>query len=97
MPVIVSRNFPDLRTIPLSTEALMREIGLLAIEQIRRRTRSGEGVDGPFAPYSRGYAEWKGKTVGGSSTVNLTLSGRMLNDITITHIGETFVELGFKS
>ena len=97
MPVIVTRNFGPLTNIQLSTPELMREIGLQAIEIIRRRTRAGMGVEGPFPRYSPGYAAWKAQAVGGGGTVNLTLSGRMLNDLTITRVTATEVELGFKS
>jgi hypothetical protein len=86
MPQVkVTRRF-DLDHLELVTAEDMREIGLLAREQIVRRTISGIDADGaPFAPYSPGYAKAK-KALGGSGTVNLQVSGGMLNDIGIVDV-----------
>lgn len=92
MPVIVTRNFPDLTTLPLVNREVMREVGLLARETILRRTVAGQSsAGGPFRPYSPAYAKLKGST-----HVNLSLSGRMLNGITIVEVDDTSVTLGFK-
>lgn len=95
MAVIVSRNFARLDTIRLTTKEDMHQIGLLARERIWRRTRSGQGTEGPLAPYTPGYATAKQQAGGSSSPVNLTLSGAMLNAITVTVIDDQTVELGF--
>lgn len=92
----VTRNYGRLDQVPLTDRALMREVGLLARERIVRRTRAGQGTEGPFKPYSAGYAKAKTKDVGGGQ-VNLTLSGAMLNAITITSVSDDEVELGFSS
>ena len=97
MSVTVKRNFPSLTVLELVTAADMREIGLLARERIVRRTRQGIGPDGaPFAPLSPGYAAIKQRELGTSSP-DLTVSGRMLNDITITDVTDTSVTLGWNS
>jgi hypothetical protein len=86
MSVTVRRNFKSLTALELVTKEDMREIGLLAREQIIRRTRQGIGPDGqPFAPLSPAYA------------ADLTVSGRMLNDITITDVTDSSVTLGWNS
>jgi hypothetical protein len=82
--VTITRSFGSLDDLQLVTADDMREIGLLAREQILRRTLSGVDVNGqPFQPYSKGYAEAKQKALG-TSAVNLQVSGGMLNDITVS-------------
>jgi len=94
--VPVTRNFGPLDQIKLTDKALMREVGLLVRERIVRRTRAGRSTDGaPFTPYSRGYALKKQAELGGSTNPNLTVSGAMLNDITILRVDDDEVELGF--
>jgi hypothetical protein len=97
MSVTVRRNFKSLTALELVTKEDMREIGLLAREQIIRRTRQGIGPDGqPFAPLSPAYAARKMAELGTSSP-DLTVSGRMLNDITITDVTDSSVTLGWNS
>ncbi len=97
MPVTVTKNFGPLADIPLTTKELMRELGLLARETILRRTLSGIDADGvPFASYSDGYATQKTNELGSASPVNLQVSGRMLEGITLIEVTDTKVTLGFK-
>ena len=75
---------------------VMREVGLLARETIRRRTARGVSADGtPFQPYSAGYAKAKGGALGGGGTVNLAVSGAMLNALQVVGVTENTVTLGF--
>ena len=91
----VARNFPPLALIKFTDRAVMREVGLLVRERIVRRTRAGTSTDGKtFQPYSSGYAARKKKELG-AGKVNLTLSGAMLNDITIVSVTDDSVTLGF--
>jgi hypothetical protein len=95
--VTIRRNFPSLVALELVTASDIREIGLLAREIIITRTRQGIGPDGQaFAPLSPGYAAIKMRELGTSSP-DLTVSGRMLNDITITDVTDTSVTLGWTS
>lgn len=97
MPMHVSINLPAFN--PLVNAALMRDIGDLAIRMIRTRTEAGQDVTGKaFAPYTPGYAEKRAKE-GMSTTPNLTVSGRMLNDLAVTDTGTSpaRVTLGFRS
>ena len=95
MSVSVSRNFGPLGKTPLSSQALMREVGLLARERILRRTAAGEDVRGyPFRRYSAGYEKRKDKAVGVRG-VNLQVSGEMLRAIGIVEVTENSVTLGF--
>lgn len=97
MPVTVTLDGPRFSEIPLSTQDLMREVGLLARERILLRVARSEAVDGsPFAPYSAEYAKRKAAEVG-AGPVNLQLSGRMLQGIVLTEITENSVTLGFSS
>ncbi|MEO8520049.1 MAG: hypothetical protein ABI603_01725 [Acidobacteriota bacterium] len=89
--ITVRRSFTvKLDTLKLTTKADMREIGLLARERIVTRTLAGQGVDGPFRPYSSAYAKRKG-----SSAVNLQVSGNMLNQLQIVDVTDTSVRLGW--
>ncbi len=83
MTIAVTRNFPPLAdTVLLSVEDWGR-VGRLARERIIRRTLAGKDqADAPFAPYSEGYAERKA-AAGGSSRVDLQVSGQMLQAIVI--------------
>lgn len=94
MPVVLTSKMPRPSAVPLTDVALMREIGLMAIETIRTRTRLGRGLDGPLAPYSPGYARQKADE-GLSSTVNLTVSGDLLNSLQITEVTDRSVTIGW--
>jgi len=79
-----------------SNRALMREIGLLVRQQVIRRTISGRDEDGgPFRAYSPSYRRQKSRELG-AGTVNLQVSGQMLNAIAIVDIDDDSVTLGFK-
>jgi hypothetical protein len=92
MSVKVSRNFTALSAIALTTADDMREIGLLARELIYNRTIAGTDASGQaFAPYSEGYAKAKGSTF-----VDLTVSGNMLNHMQIIEADEDSVSLGWE-
>lgn len=92
--VTITRDFPVLTDLQLVTKEDMREIGLLARERIVRRTRQGLGPDGPFAPLSEGYAEQKRAALG-TSAPDLTVSGNMLNQLTIVELEDHSVTLGW--
>jgi hypothetical protein len=91
----VTRNFGPLDQIPLTTKAIMRDVGLMARERVVRRTREGKTTSGgQMQPYSPGYAKRKAKELG-SQRPNLTVSGAMLNDITLQDVQDDEVTLGF--
>jgi hypothetical protein len=91
----VTRNFGPLDQIPLTTKAIMREVGLLARERVVRRTRQGQTTEGGrMQPYSPSYAKRKGKELG-TTQPNLTVSGAMLNDIVLQNVQDDEVTLGF--
>lgn len=97
MSIRVERNFGRLADIPLAGETLMREIGDLVLRKIRTRTEQGIDVDGrAFQPLSEPYRKRKQKEIG-SSRADLTVSGRMLNDMAVTEVTKNRVTLGFKS
>lgn len=95
MGVTVTANF-QIGDVQFSNPEIMRELGLLARETIRRRTQRGISADGtPFAPYSLGYIKQKAKALGKASPVDLTASGGMLNGLQIVEVTPNRVTLGF--
>lgn len=86
-------RFPD----PLIGQAVMKEIGDFAVRLIRTRTEQGKDVEGnAFLPLSPGYAAIKAKELG-TTAANLTVSGRMLNDMRVIESSGNKVTLGFVS
>jgi hypothetical protein len=93
--VRVTRNFGPLGL--ELTEQDMREAGELLLRRIRTRTESGVDVNGAgFANYSPGYADRKRAELG-HSRVDLTVSGRMLNDMQVTGTTKTTATISFVS
>jgi hypothetical protein len=93
--ITTSRNFRvPIDKIELVTKEDMREIGLLVRERIIRRTISGQGADGPLAPYSDSYAKQKRAALG-TAAVNLQVSGNMLNHMGIVELTDNTVKLGW--
>jgi hypothetical protein len=95
MAVQITRDFPPLTELRLTNVEIMREIGQLARESIVRRTRAGQGLAGPLKSYTSGYARLKAAELGTASPVNLSVSGDMLNAITIVALDERSVTLGW--
>ncbi len=96
MPATVRLTFPALPN-PLVSPEVMREVGALVTRLIRTRTMAGRDVTGQaFAPYTPDYAAKKAKE-GLGTTPNLTVSGRMLNDMGVTNVGPGTVSIGFTS
>lgn len=82
---------------PIVNEQLMRDVGDLALSMIRRRTAAGTDVNGAtFQELSPAYAKQKAKALG-SAKADLTVSGQMLNDMTIVSASRNRVTLGFVS
>lgn len=97
MSVTVTRSFGDLRELVPSGPTLMQEIGDFATRQIRQRTEQGRDyAGGSFVPLSRGYAKQKQKALG-NTRADLTVSGRMLNDMGPVAVTDTTVEISFRS
>lgn len=95
MGVTATKNFGHLADLPLTDSALMREVGLLARERIYRRTIAGRDQhDQAFKPYSAAYSGLRQKE-GLSTSVNLQVSGGMLNAMRIVAVTDTSVTLGF--
>lgn len=93
--VRVSRDFGPL-DIEL-TEQDMRDVGDLLVRRIRTRTEAGLDVKGAsFKDYSPGYAEQKRAALG-HARVDLTVSGRMLNDMQVTAASKNSVSISFIS
>lgn len=95
MGLTTSRNFGPLDEIPLVDRTLLQDVGDLAIRMIRERTERGISVDGgAFAPLSAGYAERKAEA-GLPAVPNLTVSGRMLNEMHAKPVDRRTVEIAF--
>ena len=97
MGVTVKLSGPPLAETTISDAALMRQIGLDVRERIVTRTQAGRDKDGAaFQPYSPGYATAKGQALGGSGTVNLTVSGEMLRSLILTEVTDKSVTVGYR-
>lgn len=95
MGVTVTTNFPVGQR-QFTDVAIMREVGLLVRETIRRRTARGIAATGaPFQPYSAAYSKQKAMGLGKAAPVDLTVSGGMLNALQIVEVTKTSVTLGF--
>lgn len=95
MPVLVETTF-QIGDLKFTNREVMRNVGLLVRETIRRRTARGESATGqPFEPYSAAYSKRKAEELGGAGTVNLTVSGQMLNALQILEVTDHTVTLGF--
>ena len=91
----VSRDFGPLELI--LTEDDMRDVGDLLLRRIRTRTEAGQDVSGSaFDDYSPGYAQRKREALG-HARVDLTVSGRMLNDFQVTSVTNRSATLSFIS
>lgn len=96
MPVTLRGTLPRPSSIKLTDKALMREVGQMAIRAIQARTRQGRDVKGQsFAPYSPAYEKRKADAGVGTGTVNLTVSGDMLNALQIVELKDDSVTLGW--
>jgi len=100
MAIRVRRSFGRLADIPLVTRDTMQDVGEIVRLRILDRTAQGFDVDGlPFVPYSPGYAAAKAAErfglLGGTLHVDLTLSGRMLDEMGVQNVTERTVTLGW--
>lgn len=78
------------------TEKLMAEVGDLALSMIRRRTVAGRDVNNAtFRPLSPAYAARKQQELG-NSRADLTVSGRMLNEMSRLKVTHRTVTIGFQ-
>lgn len=78
-------------------KALLRDIGDLAIRLIRSRTERGIDVNGvPFQALSDDYADAK-REAGLPAVADLTVSGRMLNDMRASVPAKGVTEIRFTS
>lgn len=95
--ITVERSFGALADRVAVSPSLMREIGDYVTTTIARRTRAGVDVDGrPFQPLSPDYAKAKQQAIG-STRADLTVSGRMLNDMQSRVVSANTVEIKFAS
>lgn len=96
MPATVRVTLPNFSA-SLVDAAVMKDVGDLAVRMIQTRTRGGQDAEGnAFVAYTPAYAERKAKELG-PGPVNLTVSGRMLNDLAVTDAIPGKVSLGFRS
>jgi hypothetical protein len=97
MSVTVTRSFGDLRQILPSGPLLMQEVGDFGVRRIRTRTEQAVSFEGiAFMPLSESYGKAKQKALG-HTRPDLTVSGRMLNDMGVVAVTETSAEISFRS
>lgn len=97
MPITlkITKDFGDL-AVKLTAQD-MRDVGDLLVRRIRTRTEGGRGVNGASFPgYSPEYAERKRHALG-HTRVDLTVSGRMLNDMQVTEATANTCSISFVS
>lgn len=93
--VSVTGRAGNYASIALVNAALMTDVGDLALSLIRRRTTAGKDKNNQvFAPLSAGYAKQKAKALG-SARADLTVSGRMLNEMSRIGVTDHSVSIGF--
>lgn len=96
MGIVVRKSFVRLADTALTTKADMQAVGRLVIERIVERTQRGLDATGQtFRGYSAGYAKRK-REAGGTSRVDLRVSGEMLNALDVTDVTDRSVTIGFR-
>lgn len=81
---------------PIEDEALRSSIGQKILDIIRERSESGVGLDGRFPGYSKAYKESLDyQAFGKDGTVNLRLTGDMLELMDIVDESEDQIKIGW--
>jgi hypothetical protein len=94
---VTSLGLDNLGDLVQLTAEDMRDVGDLLVRRIRTRTEAGQDVNGAsFAPYSPGYEAQKRGALG-HARVDLTVSGRMLNDMQVTSTTKDSATISFIS
>jgi hypothetical protein len=95
------------REAPAKIDTALFATAQYGINIILDRTQEGQGINGPFAPYSKSYAKEKREgwpktksrsafSGDSSGIVNLNVTGRMTGSITATK-GRGFARIGFSN
>jgi len=92
----VSWRFPDGTDVDAVMTRVMTRMGTHARSLIVRRTGQGRGIDGLLAPYSAGYRLAKAAAGRSPALVDLTLSGQMLQALTVLRVTPRLATLGFR-
>lgn len=87
--LVLTMRLPDRSDIQSSSQLAMERAAIHAVSIIQRRTAKGQGVRGPFAPYSRAYAAKRAATGRNTSPVDLTLTGTMLRGLRVLRVEPT--------
>jgi hypothetical protein len=97
MSIKITRTFGDLKGILPEGVGIMREIGDFLVRKIRTRTEAETDYRGHrWHGLSPGYAEQKRAALG-HTRADLTVSGRMLNDMQVVAADENSCEISFIS
>lgn len=82
-----------------SNKETMKEMGNVAANLVRKRTKSGLNPDRHYfnEPYSKGYLSFKKNRLGSRYTgiIDLTLTGDMLKDLSVKQVRNKEVTVGF--
>ena len=90
MPMTVRKANLNLRDVRFTTREDMAAVGQAIMRRIVDRTARGVDAEGnPFAPYTPEYAEAKRKGIRSSGTVDLSVSGEMLRNMTMEATDKT--------
>lgn len=97
MPFTVLGTLPKFDRMEFLSPSDWRELGRNAVTKIVNRVRF-QGLDAngqAFAPYSEGYRQAREEYGRPGSPVDLTVSGDMLNNLTVIDQAKTSVTLGW--
>lgn len=80
---------------PANRADLLRQLAVLAVGRIKRRTKQGQDADGtPFAPYSASYRERR-RRAGFGTAPDLWLRGGMLGSLGVLDVTPEQALIGF--
>lgn len=87
--LVLTMRLPDRSDIQSSAQLAMERAAIHAVSIIQRRTAKGQGVRGPFAPYTKAYAAKRAATGRNTSPVDLTLTGTLIRGLRVLRVEPT--------
>lgn len=87
--LVLTMSIPDRSDVQSVSQLALERAAIHAVSIIQRRTAKGQGVRGPFVPYSRAYAAKRAATGRNTSPVDLTLTSTMLRGLRVLQVEPT--------
>lgn len=82
MGIKITGEAPDFDDFEKKLQRRLDAVGADVKDTIDKRTRSGRGIKGSFKPYTKSYAEYRVSKGRQKRPVNLTFTGKMLQNMT---------------